>query len=200
MQLSTAQDLRPHIKKFYQALKANDVAFLKDQKSHGFPLEWVQTFAEVSLPEYAMQNNAVEAAWWLMAEGVMPEKWSVFTGAAWTGFLKKGLQLALSGSGSAAVLPMEAYKNILKIALITTGEKAPAWLETFWVGSGVKGLFSAIKTGASDALNQARERAREAQATQSKDTLQSTPEDKTPKARKTAPKNQVPPIRKSKPR
>ena len=121
--------LRPQIQAFYAAIRDNNVERLEEFSKSQFPLAWAQAFSETSLPEYAMRHGSVEAAWWLMAHGAMPEKWSAFSGDVWKTFLKKGLALALSKQGPS--IPMDVYKNILKVAFKTTGEKIPSWLDQY---------------------------------------------------------------------
>ncbi len=100
MQDNTSEKiLREQVQRFYQALRDNDVQTLEDLKDNKFPFKWAQSFSETSLPEYAMKHGSVEGAWWLMANGQMPENWTSFTGSTWKSFLKKGLQMALSGQG-----------------------------------------------------------------------------------------------------
>lgn len=119
--------MRPQVQAFYEALRSNDTIGVQKMLDNKFPLEWAQTFAENSLPEYAMSHGSVECAWLLMSHGVMPEKWSAFTGDAWKAFLKKGWEMATSPDG--ANLSMEAYRKIAKIGLKVTGENFPSWMD-----------------------------------------------------------------------
>ena len=121
--------LRPQIQKFYLSLRNNDIEELDVLSSKGLPLLWIQSFAETSLPEYAMKNGSVEAAWWLMAKGVLPENWAAFTGSATSNFFKKGLALVVSRQGQS--IPIDVYKKIVKLAFKTTGENIPSWLNQF---------------------------------------------------------------------
>ena len=120
--------LRAAVTAFYEALRSNDIPALTQHQKAGFPLAWAKAFAPESLPEYAMRHGSVEAAWWLMGNGVMPENWGHFTGRAWTSFVKKGLAMALSGDASVR-LPLEAYKEIMRVAVRTTGERLPGWFD-----------------------------------------------------------------------
>lgn len=124
---STPQLMRPQVQAFYEALRANDVTALQNMLEKDFPLEWAQTFAETSLPEYAMSHGSVECAWLLMSHGAMPEKWSAFTGDAWKAFLKKGWEMATSNEGGN--LSMEAYRKIAKMGLKVTGQNFPSWMD-----------------------------------------------------------------------
>lgn len=119
--------MRPQVQAFYEALRSNDTISVQKMLDNKFPLEWAQTFAENSLPEYAMSHGSVECAWLLMSHGVMPEKWSAFTGDAWKAFLKKGWEMATSPDG--ANLSVEAYRKIAKIGLKVTGENFPSWMD-----------------------------------------------------------------------
>lgn len=125
----TAPDatLRPQINTFYAALRTNDVDKLQEMLRNDFPIEWAQVFSETSLPEYAMRHGAVEAAWVVMSAGVLPEKWSAFTGDAWKAFLKKGWEMATTSTG--ARIPLEEYTQIAKVGLKITGQNFPAWLD-----------------------------------------------------------------------
>ena len=155
--------LRPQILDFYAALRRNDVAALDEFATQGFPLAWVQAFAETSLPEYAMRHGAVEGAWWLMAKGVMPERWSEFSGDAWKTFLKKGFNLAISRQGPS--IPMDVYKNILKVGLKTTGEKLPSWLDQYTTTATTLagGLLDRVSGRFSELLRAAAERQAQAE-------------------------------------
>lgn len=119
--------MRPQVQAFYEALRSNDTISVQKMLDNKFPLEWAQTFAETSLPEYAMSHGSVECAWLMMSHGVMPEKWSAFTGDAWKAFLKKGWEMATSPDG--ANLSVEAYRKIAKIGLKVTGQNFPSWMD-----------------------------------------------------------------------
>lgn len=127
MNETPANLMRPQVQAFYEALRSNDTNSVQSMLDNKFPLEWVQTFAETSLPEYAMSHGSVECAWLLMSHGVMPEKWSAFTGDAWKAFLKKGWEMATSPDG--ANLSVEAYRKIAKIGLKVTGQNFPSWMD-----------------------------------------------------------------------
>lgn len=119
--------MRPQVQAFYEALRSNDVTTVQSMLDNKFPLEWAQTFAETSLPEYAMSHGSVECAWLMMSHGVMPEKWSAFTGEAWKAFLKKGWEMATAPDGGN--LSMEAYRKIAKVGLKVTGQNFPSWMD-----------------------------------------------------------------------
>lgn len=125
----TAPDatLRHQINTFYAALRTNDVEKIQEMLRNDFPIEWAQVFSETSLPEYAMRHGAVEAAWVVMSAGVLPEKWSAFTGDAWKAFLKKGWEMATTSTG--ARIPLEEYTKIAKVGLKVTGQNFPGWLD-----------------------------------------------------------------------
>lgn len=124
---STPLLMRPQVQSFYEALRANDVTAVQKMLEKDFPLEWAQTFAETSLPEYAMSHGSVECAWLLMSHGAMPEKWSAFTGDAWKAFLKKGWEMATSNDNQN--LSIDAYRKIAKMALKVTGQNFPSWMD-----------------------------------------------------------------------
>lgn len=124
---STPHLMRPQVQSFYEALRSNDVAALQALLDKDFPLEWAQTFAETSLPEYAMSHGSVECAWLLMSHGAMPEKWSAFTGDAWKAFLKKGWEMATANDGGS--LSIDAYRKIAKMGLKITGQNFPSWMD-----------------------------------------------------------------------
>ena len=120
--------LRHEVKNFYNLIKSNDVEGMQEKVNEGFPIKWLGVFAEKPLSEYAMENGNVEAAWWLMANGQMPESWSSFSGSAWKSFLKKGLNMALSNDNTG--ISLNSYKNIVKIAVKTTGENLPSFIDS----------------------------------------------------------------------
>lgn len=124
---STPHLMRPQVQSFYDALRSNDVAALQVLLDNDFPLDWAQTFAETSLPEYAMSHGSVECAWLLMSHGAMPEKWSAFTGDAWKAFLKKGWEMATANDGGN--LSIDAYRKIAKMGLKITGQNFPSWMD-----------------------------------------------------------------------
>lgn len=124
---STPHLMRPQVQSFYEALRSNNVAALQTLLDNDFPLDWAQTFAETSLPEYAMSHGSVECAWLLMSHGAMPEKWSAFTGDAWKAFLKKGWEMATANDGGN--LSIDAYRKIAKMGLKVTGQNFPSWMD-----------------------------------------------------------------------
>lgn len=149
----TAPDatLRPQINTFYAALRTNDVEKIQEMLRNDFPIEWAQVFSETSLPEYAMRHGAVEAAWVVMSAGVLPEKWSAFTGDAWKAFLKKGWEMATTSTG--ARIPLEEYTKIAKVGLKITGQNFPSWLDkmldttglsTASLANNLKGSFGSL--------------------------------------------------------
>ena len=120
--------LREEVKNFYNLIKDNDIEGMQKKVDEGFPIKWMSVFSQKSLPEYAMENGNVQAAWWLMANGHMPESWSSFGGSAWKSFLKKGLSMALSNDNTG--ISLSSYKNIVKIAVKTTGENLPSFIDS----------------------------------------------------------------------
>lgn len=120
--------LKEEVKGFYELIKSNDVVGMEGKVKSGFPLKWMAVFSETSLPEYAMRHGNVEAAWWLMANGTMPDNWTAFSGNAWKSFLKKGLAMAMTDNGPG--ISLGAYKNIVKIALKKTGENLPSFIDS----------------------------------------------------------------------
>lgn len=119
--------LRNQVQAFYAAIRSNDAESVETMLNDGFPIKWAQAFAETSLPEFAMRQGAVETSWLLMSKGLMPEKWSDFSGDAWKVFLKKGWDMTVSKDG--AHLSIESYAKIAKIGLKVTGQQLPGWLD-----------------------------------------------------------------------
>lgn len=119
--------LRSQVQTFYSAVRSNNAEAVEKMINDGFPIEWAQAFSETSLPELAMRHGAVETSWLLMSKGLMPEKWSDFSGDAWKVFLKKGWDMTVSKDG--AHLSMESYAKIAKIGLKITGQQLPGWLD-----------------------------------------------------------------------
>lgn len=139
--MSEQNEMRKSVKEFYDCLKTNDTARLQELIDNGFPLDIAQTFSEYSLPEYAMKNGSVECAWILMSKGLMPEKWSNFSGEAWKNFLKKGWDLVIKGESN---ISPDAYFKITKLALKNSGQKLPDWLENKFSELSVEKLNVAV--------------------------------------------------------
>jgi len=142
---------------FFSAIRQNDLETLNKMLENDFPLDWAQTFAETSLPEYAMKHGAVEAAWWLMSQNVMPESWAAFSGDTWKSFLNRGWNLVVSKEGPS--IPMDAYKEIIKSGMKKTGGVFPSWLEQTLsssvknIGSVAGSIFARASRAAADYLD-----------------------------------------------
>lgn len=152
MQEKPDPQLRGLMQDFYRSIRENDTDKLEELSQNGLPLAWVQSMSETSLPEYAMKHGSVEASWWLMSKGIMPESWSEFSGGAWKAFMKKGWQMVMSQDSD---LSLGTYKNIMMVGVKATGERLPSFLEQSGaqLSTQAKGLFGKLSRSVGAFIN-----------------------------------------------